>query len=165
MFAGSFSQLQTNHQERSVHMATWIDFKQLRQSLNFEAVLRHYGVELKVKGRQHHGYCPLPNHQGKRNSPSFSANLDKGIFHCFGCGAKGNVLEFAALMENVDPKNGAELHKVALKLQERFCPANAQPGQPPAPSKQAKLEPTEELPAVVNAPLDFELKGLNQAHP
>lgn len=146
-------------------MTTWIDFKQLRQRLSFEAVLRHYGVELKIRGRQHHGFCPLSNHQGKRNSPSFSANLDKGIFQCFGCGTKGNVLEFAALMESVDPKNGAELHKVALKLQERFCPANSQPEQTPLPVEPAKVEPTEDQPVVVNAELDFQLKGLDQSHP
>jgi len=146
-------------------MKSWIDFKELRQSLSFESVLRHYGVELKIKGRQHHGFCPLPNHQGKRNSPSFSANLDKGIFQCFGCGAKGNLLDFAARMEKVDPKDGAELHKVALKLQERFCPANGQPEQPSPPRSPMKAEWIGELPVVVNAPLDFELKGLDQAHP
>src|SRR6266568_2544206 len=100
-------------------MKTWIDFKQLRQSLSFEAVLRLYGVELKIKGEQHHGYCPLPNHKGKGNSPSFSANLEKGIFQCFGCGAKGNVLDFAAFMEKVDPKDGSALLEVAVKLQQR----------------------------------------------
>lgn len=146
-------------------MTTWIDFKQLRQSLSFEAVLRHYSVELKIKGNQHHGYCPFPNHKGKRNSPSFSANLEKGIFQCFGCGAKGNLLEFAALMENVDPTNGAELHKIALKLQERFCPANAQAELMPAPTKAKQDDPADALPVVVNDPLDFELKGLDQAHP
>ena len=88
-------------------MKTWIDFKGLRKKLDFEQVLRHYGVEVKRKGNQHQGYCPLPNHQGKKNSPSFSANLERGIFQCFGCGAKGNVLEFAAMMEKADPKDGA----------------------------------------------------------
>src|SRR5437016_12159567 len=122
MFAGSSSQIESDFLERNKSMATWIDFKKLRQSLSFEAVLRHYGVELKIKDKQHHGFCPLPNHKGKRNSPSFSANLERGIFQCFGCGAKGNVLEFAAMMENVDPANGAALRNVAVKLQVRFCP-------------------------------------------
>jgi len=57
-------------------MTNWIDFKQLRSKLNFEAVLRHFNVEVKKKGTQHHGFCPLPEHNGKRNSPSFSANLN-----------------------------------------------------------------------------------------
>ena len=103
-------------------MSTWIDFKELRSKLDFEQVLRHYKVEVKRKGNQHHGFCPLPNHNGKKNSPSFSAQLEKGIFQCFGCGAKGNVLEFAALMEKADPKDGTALHKVAMELQKRFCP-------------------------------------------
>src|SRR5580693_218232 len=103
-------------------MTTWINFKELRTRLDFEKILKHYGVEVKRKGNQHHGFCPLPNHNGKKNSPSFSANLEKGIFQCFGCGAKGNVLDFAVLMSNGDPKDGAALHAVAVELQKRFCP-------------------------------------------
>ncbi len=146
----------------------WIDFKALRSKLDFEQVLRHYGVEVKRKGNQHHGFCPLPNHQGKKNSPSFSANLEKGIFQCFGCGAKGNVLEFAALMEKADPKDGAALHKVAAELQKRFCP---DPGNTSTEAKKAVAEKPEKakldsnLPVLVNAPLDFELKGLDSEHP
>lgn len=144
-------------------MTVWIDFKELRRQLDFAAVLRHYGVELKIKGTQHHGYCPLPNHQGKKNSPSFSAHLEKGIFQCFGCGAKGNLLEFAALMENIDPANGTELHKVAVKLQRQFGLTPATAEHPSA--RQKKKEPEKDLPVIINTPLDFELKRLDQMHP
>jgi DNA primase len=148
-------------------MNTWIDFKALRAKLDFEQVLRHYGVEVKSKGKQHHGYCPLPNHNGKRNSPSFSANLDRGIFQCFGCGAKGNVLEFAAMMEKADPKDGLALHQVAADLQRRFCPGLDGASKPAAKSaaKVEKLELKNEVPVLVNVPLDFELRGLNREHP
>jgi DNA primase len=147
----------------------WIDFKALRAKLDFARVLEHYGVQIKSTGKQHHGYCPLPNHIGKRNSPSFSANLERGIFQCFGCGAKGNVLEFAALMEKIDPKDGTALREVAVKLQRHFCPelgsdlpdTKAPPAAKPKPAE--KTEP--ELPIVVNAPLDFELQGLDAGHP
>ena len=147
-------------------MSAWIDFKELRQKLDFEQVLRHYGIEVKRKGNQHQGFCPLPNHNGKKNSPSFSANLERGIFQCFGCGAKGNLLEFAALMENVDPKDGAAFRKVAVELQKQFCPelGAASPARKKTAEKPVKPEP-KELPAVVNAPLDFELKGLDRKHP
>src|SRR6266850_695170 len=101
---------------------TWIDFKTLRAKLDFAQVLKYYGVEVKKTGKQHHGFCPLPNHIGKRNSPSFSANLERGIFQCFGCGAKGNVLEFAGLMEKINLEDGGEFRRVVLRLQERFCP-------------------------------------------
>jgi DNA primase len=74
----------------------WVDFKKLRKSLDFEKVLIQYGVTVKrVKGNRHQGFCPLPTHHGKRKTPSFSAKLDWGMWQCFGCGARGNVLEFA----------------------------------------------------------------------
>jgi DNA primase len=147
----------------------WIDFKALRAKLDFEQVLRHYGVEVKRKGNQHHGYCPLPNHNGKKNSPSFSAQLEKGIFQCFGCGAKGNVLDFAAMMEKADPKDGETLHKVAADLQKRFCPelgavASAETKKVVA-KKPEKTEPKNNLPVVINPPLGFELKDLDTEHP
>jgi len=132
-------------------------------------VLRHYGVEVKRKGNQHHGYCPLPNHNGKKNSPSFSANLEKGIFQCFGCGAKGNVLDFAALMTKADPKDGAALRTVAGELQKQFCPALGDTPQAKEKTVEKiapqKAEPKNDVPKIVNAPLDFELKGLNREHP
>ncbi len=148
-------------------MPAWIDFKKLRERISFEEVLRHYKVEIKRKGKgQHLGFCPLPKHQGKRNSPSFSANLERGIFHCFGCGAKGNLLEFAALVEGIDPNDGRLFHSFVAKLQERFAPDLAKTGKEERkfePKKEA--DPDDGLPVIINAPLDFELKGLNSDHP
>src|SRR5688500_18590417 len=103
-------------------------------------------------GGQHHGFCPLPNHNGKRNSPSFSANLKRGIFQCFGCGAKGNLLEFAALMEKADIEDGQAFRGVAVKLKEKFCTDNPRSRKsPPRPEKQISEE-TIEAPVIVNAP-------------
>jgi DNA primase len=154
---------------------SWIDFKALKQSLDFAAVLRHYQVEVKAKGNQHHGFCPLPNHNGKKNSPSFSANLDKGIFQCFGCGAKGNVLDFAILMEKGNPDNARDIRKTALNLQRTFnIPQPDRPeverrkAQPPEKevSEPKETPPKPEEPSVlVNIPLDFELKRLDFKHP
>ena len=148
-------------------MAGWINFKELRAKLDFEEVLRHYGVELKRKGEQHLGFCPLPGHHGNKNSPSFSANLARGIFQCFGCGAKGNVLEFAAMMEKVNLEDGAAFRGVALQLQEQFCPGTGVPPkarEKPEQPKRTESKPAGASPSVVNAPLDFELKGLDQEH-
>ena len=137
----------------------WIDFKELRKQLNFADVLRHYGVELKTKGDQHHGFCPLPSHNGKKNSPSFSANLKRGIWQCFGCGEKGNVLDFAVLMERANPKSGEDVRRVASKLKERFAGGSASPS-PQEPPKETDNDEN----IVINAPLDFELKGLDATH-
>src|ERR1022692_888366 len=142
-------------------MKTWIDFKVLRANLDFDKILRHYGVEVKRKGSNHNGYCPLPNHNGKKNSVSFSANLEKGIFQCFGCGAKGNLLDFEVLMENADPKDGSALRKVAGEMKKEFGSGlwDAAPNEKKTALPPRKLKPKSELPAAVNTPLDFELKG------
>lgn len=139
----------------------WVNFRELRARLKFADVLAHYKVTVVAKGGQHQGPCPLPRHTGSRDAPSFSANLERGIFQCFGCKATGNLLEFAGLMSGVDPEDGAALRRVAVELQKRFLAEGSgarkgKPGLVEAPRKPA---------ALVNAPLDFELKGLDPAHP
>jgi DNA primase len=69
-------------------------------------------------------------------------------------------------MEKADTKDGTALHKVAAELQKRFCPGlGDEPKEKTDEKKQPKAEPKTELPVVVNAPLDFELKGLDRKHP
>ena len=146
-------------------MSTWINFRKLRESVSFEQVLKLYGVDIKLKGKgQHQGFCPLPKHTGERKrSPSFSANLEKGIFQCFSCGAKGNVIDFAAMMENLDPGNGDDFRKAALLLQEKLKPKPIT--EKPTPKKPVEESHSEEKkPVVVNAPLDFALKDLDSEH-
>lgn len=155
-------------------MSEWIDFKELRQRIAFADVLKHYSVEIRFKGpQQHHGYCPLPNHNGKRRSPSFSANLAKGIFQCFGCGAKGNLLDFAVLMERLNPDSTTDVHGVAVKLHERFLGPvtntapreSASPKAPSVPTPPKVADSADTRTRVINAPLDFELKHLDAGHP
>lgn len=47
-------------------------------------------VKLQRKGREYLGLCPFHNEK----TPSFTVNEDKGFFHCFGCGAHGDVIGF-----------------------------------------------------------------------
>jgi len=147
-----------------VNERVWVNFKELRARLRFEDVLRHYKVEVHSKGEHHHGPCPLPGHTGSKTAPSFSANLRRGIFHCFGCGAKGNVLEFAALMENADLSDGDALRKVAVVLQQRFFPEGASTRQRSAPAAGPTAAEPASLSVLVNAPMNFELKGLDRNH-
>lgn len=144
-------------------MAAWVDFKKLREGLDFVKVLDFFGAKLSPKGEQLVGFCPLPNHNGKGNSPSFSAHAERGIFQCFGCGAKGNVLDFAVLMRNGDPENGNDVRKTALELQNRFGPRADSPPPPKEPEKPAPSAKPSNV--VVNQPLDFRLKDLDPDHP
>lgn len=54
-------------------------------------------VSLRKAGRSYKGLCPF--HDEK--TPSFNVNPDRGIFHCFGCGAGGNVFAFLMRHENL----------------------------------------------------------------
>ena len=47
-------------------------------------------VRLIRKGREHSALCPFHNEK----TPSFTVSDDKGFFHCFGCGAHGDVIGF-----------------------------------------------------------------------
>lgn len=141
-------------------MTNWIDFKGLRKQLDFAEVLRRYGVEIKLSGQQHHGFCPLPAHKGKKNSPSFSANLKRGIWQCFGCGEGGNILDFAVLMERANPKSGEDVRRVARELHQRFLGGSKSSERTDEEPKESENEN-----ALINAPLDFELKGLDATHP
>lgn len=46
------------------------------------------GVKLTKRGKNYFGLCPFH----EETKPSFSINLKKGIYYCFGCG-KGGLLE------------------------------------------------------------------------
>lgn len=53
-------------------------------------------VKLQKKGSSHWGLCPFHNEK----SPSFSVSGNKQMYHCFGCGAGGNVFTFLMNYEN-----------------------------------------------------------------
>ena len=47
-------------------------------------------VNLSKKGTDFIGLCPFHNEK----TPSFTVSNDKGFYHCFGCGAHGDVISF-----------------------------------------------------------------------
>ncbi|MDR7421167.1 MAG: DNA primase [Armatimonadota bacterium] len=52
---------------------------------------------LKRSGRYYKGLCPF--HQEK--TPSFHVDAERGLFHCFGCGAGGDVFDFVMRTANL----------------------------------------------------------------
>ena len=71
--------------------------EEVRSNNDIVDIISQY-VVLKRSGRNYFGLCPFH----KEKSPSFSVSPDKQIFHCFGCGAGGNVFHFISKIENVN---------------------------------------------------------------
>ena len=71
--------------------------EEIRSNNDIVDIISQY-VVLKRSGRSYFGLCPFH----KEKSPSFSVSPDKQIFHCFGCGAGGNVFHFVSKIENIN---------------------------------------------------------------
>jgi DNA primase len=54
-------------------------------------------VKLTKKGNEYSGLCPFHNEK----TPSFTVSETKGFYHCFGCGAHGDVITFEMHTANV----------------------------------------------------------------
>jgi DNA primase len=80
-----------------------VAFGRAKEEASFEQILQHYGVKVRGLGRQRMALCPFHGD----TTPSCSINLERKVFHCFGCGAKGSVLDFVALIENVSIREAA----------------------------------------------------------
>lgn len=64
-------------------------------------------VKLQSNGRDKIACCPFH----KEKTPSFHVNDEKGVYHCFGCGAHGDVINFLMQMDGLDFKE--TLHVLA----------------------------------------------------
>jgi len=145
----------------------WVDFKEIKEKVSMEDILGHYKLlkGLKRKGNELKGFCPI--HDKKHyDKTSFCANTAKNNWHCFSCGAGGNILDFTSAMEGVDIrqagvliqkwfgiayKNGQKLTKEKDKVEKTEKKA-----EPEKESKESEQ---------VNPPLTFELKTLDVKHP
>ena len=72
-------------------------FEAVKQSVTTRQAAEHYGVRV---GRN--GMCVCPFHDDK--NPSMKVDRR---FHCFGCQADGDVIDFVSRLENVSPKEAA----------------------------------------------------------
>ena len=69
----------------------------VRQTSDIYDVISEY-VNLKKRGRNFFGLCPF--HYEK--TPSFSINMDKQIYKCFGCNKGGGTINFIMDIERLD---------------------------------------------------------------
>ncbi len=69
---------------------------ELRNRLSIAEVIQKR-VRLQRRGREFTGLCPFHNEK----TPSFTVSEEKGFFHCFGCGAHGDVVGFVMRAEGL----------------------------------------------------------------
>lgn len=79
-------------------------------------------VKLTRKGREYLGLCPFHNEK----TPSFTVNEAKGFYHCFGCGAHGDIIKFEMEANNLPFMDALEklAHKAGLQMP-KFSQENA----------------------------------------
>jgi DNA primase len=70
---------------------------ELRSAADIVEVVGEH-TRLKKAGRSWKGLCPFHNER----TPSFTVDRDKGLYHCFGCGAGGDVIHFVRQIDRLD---------------------------------------------------------------
>ena len=76
-------------------------FETIKDRLPITDVLSTY-ITLVPAGSQFKAKCPFHNER----TPSFSVSPERGLYYCFGCGAKGDIFNFVEQFEGLD-KRGA----------------------------------------------------------
>lgn len=73
------------------------EITRVKTGADIVAVAASYGLALTQKGKDHFAKCPF--HED--TDASLSLNRAKGVYHCFSCGAKGNVIQLVQHLEKV----------------------------------------------------------------
>ncbi len=94
-------------------------------------------VRLIKRGRENVALCPFHNEK----TPSFTVSEDKGFFHCFGCGAHGDVIGFVMRTDNLSFPDAVE----------RLAQDAGLPVPVTAPEERARAEERVSLYAVTEA--------------
>jgi DNA primase len=114
--------------------------ERIKSANELSAVIAERGIEVKKKGRVIVSRCPF--HQEK--TASFTVTPSKGLYHCFGCGAAGDVIGFVTKHDKLSFRGALDLlaRRAGLDLEQlmeerprvlRSLPAEAL--TPPAPAK------------------------------
>lgn len=116
----------------------------VKQRVDLVELISDY-VVLRKRGKNQIGLCPFHS----ENTPSFTVNTEKQLYHCFGCGAGGNAFSF--LME----LNKQSFAEVVLELAQRYqVPVKTlQPEQRQALERQLSLK--EQLAEIIAVAANF----------
>ena len=78
--------------------------QQIKDQLSIQDILSPY-MKLSRAGKSLVGLCPFH----KEKTPSFHVSVERGTWHCFGCGLGGDGFSFIEKIENVDFKGALKI--------------------------------------------------------
>jgi DNA primase len=162
----------------------WVSFDEIKKKVTLQMAIEHYGIPLHRVGVDTlRGKCPLPAHNSKTSSESFTATLSKGVGGAWACQSQsciksrgrvgGNVLDFVAAMEKCSVRDAAiklqtwflvpaagEPHRSVSKEPRADISAGKEPEPTLAPKQKSDLGEAE-----ANKPLSFTLQKIDFGHP
>jgi DNA primase len=104
-------------------MSVW---EEIKSKLSVEEVISDY-VSVKSKGTNFTCVCPF--HREK--TPSLIISNEKQIWHCFGCGAGGDIFTFVQNIENLNQQEALQklAKKAGVKLESQHSNNNLSPSE------------------------------------
>ena len=91
--------------------------EQIRSTADIVEVVSGY-EQIKKRGRNFFGLCPF---HGEK-TPSFSVNMERQIYKCFGCGIGGGVINFIMEIEGMEFINAlkhlADQYSIKVQIDE-----------------------------------------------
>jgi DNA primase len=130
--------------QRVLHVMTArrLYLARVKEEASFEQILDRYNVKSRGAGAKRMALCPF--HPDRR--PSCSIHLERKVFYCFGCGAKGSVLDFVARIENVSIHEAAERVEQICRIRHRRAVMQRQEATQNGSVRDPPNEPLRPLP-------------------
>ncbi len=94
-------------------------FETIKDRLPITEVLSSY-ITVVQSGSQYKAKCPFHNER----TASFNISPERGLYYCFGCGAKGDIFTFVEQFEGLDKKGALKLlaERAGVELTGSFVP-------------------------------------------
>ena len=128
------------------------EIERIKKQTDLVALVRSRGVELHKHGsKDFAGKCPF--HQD--DAPSFIVSPEKGLYHCMGCGAAGNAIQFVGKFDGVSFRHAFELLNAGAVAFSPPSPSGDRLKQATVPRLELPFDPAVTDEALLLQVLDF----------
>lgn len=82
-----------------------MDYSEMKKAIDITEYVGRYTELRKMPSGEYLGLCPIH----KEKTPSFFVNRNKQLFHCMGCGASGDIIEFIKIIHGVNFRDAVQI--------------------------------------------------------